>query len=124
MIVTQQENFIAQETVELYTYLTQGLEVGVQSMLVNAILNVEEGTTIDIPKNHPPEASVLARVLHAIKTKKGLEQKLFKELTKDIPIPFTKLFWEEAITQESRLREVLAEKLKPWVLKNYSIENV
>lgn len=121
LLVSQLEEFIVQETLELYEYLTTTLELFPQGILVNGVLKEEQKIKKSIPDGWPPEAKPLVEMVAAIQEKQKRQQKLLSGLKKEIPRNVTELSWEEFVTKESQLRQHLALQLKPWALKNYSI---
>lgn len=123
LLVTQLENFIVEETIELYRQLTQTFDLSTQGLLINGQIPAEETFTKEIPGGYPAEARPLAEILLAAQAKQSRQQTLFSQLKKEIPLDFESLRWEELVPQESCLRQELAAKLKPWVLKNYLKKN-
>ena len=124
LLVTELENFIVQETAELYQHISESLEMKPQGVLVNGMLDKNFLLPDALPKKFPPEAIPLMEILSATRERKKREEQLLREIKKTIPLDFGEITQQESAVSESSLRKTIAEQIKPWVLKHYSKKNV
>ena len=120
LLVTELENFIVQETTELYQHITESLEMKPQGVIANGMLNKNLLLPDTLPKKFPAEAIPLMEILSATQERKKREEQLLRELKKTIPLDFGEITQQELAISESSLRKTIAEQIKPWVLKHYS----
>ncbi|MDP2600441.1 MAG: ArsA-related P-loop ATPase [Deltaproteobacteria bacterium] len=117
LLVTQPEESIVQETIELYRHLENALGLSWQGMIVNGI-RIENAVN-KIPDEGP--ASLIA-VLKEEKIKRDRQKELLLELKKEVGLETGCLEWQGNVEKESHLNKLLTEQIKPWVLKNFSIK--
>lgn len=117
LLVTQPEESIVQETMELHEHLENVLGLSWQGMIVNAIRI--ENTINKIPDEGP--VSLIA-ILKEENIKRERQKNLLRELKKEIDLETGFLEWQGNVEKESHLKKLLTEQIKPWVLKNFSIK--
>lgn len=105
LLVTQLEELIVQETIELAGHLEQKLKLNVEGVMVNGV-ETNQGSGFEAPglRNFPPEAQPLIKALKFIQQRRQRGEKLLEKL-------------KEAFNQKLIL------ELEPWVLKNLLKKN-
>lgn len=117
LLVTQPEESIVQETVELYRHLEKALGLSWQGMIVNGVRI--ENIINKIPDEGP--ASLIA-ILKEENIKSERQKELLQELKKEVDLETGFLEWQGNVEKESHLKKLLTEQIKPWALKNFSIK--
>ncbi len=119
LLVTQPEESIVQETIELFSYLQDPLKLHWQGLIVNGVLHRDASMPENLPNKVPPEAEPLLEILQRENIEFEKQKRSIQELEKAIPLQKTTLPWQGFLPEENLLRKNLAEELKLWVSKNF-----
>lgn len=124
LLITQLENFIVEETGELYEHLTRKLSLACGGVLVNGATDFPfspsfDSTTSTLLHLNTETPPPLLAILKAAREKQKRQEKFLQRLQKKIPEKFGTVFWEDSQTDENKLRKELAVQLQPWLSQNF-----